>query len=329
MINNNPIVAQSPTRIDLCGGTLDCWPLYLLAGPSTTINLSIDIYTQASIQSSDKFTISIKNLEYKKEFAHVKDLIACPDEELNLIKPLINHFQIDTPFALSTNSASPVGAGLGASSSLCISLIKVFCKWLGIERTTSQMVLLASHLEAGLLQKPVGTQDYFPAIEFGLNIIDYGLEGAQVTQHKIDPHLFKDHVTLVFTGKTHNSGINNWQVIQAAINKDKKTLEALKQLAIISQEMKSLILQNNWQELPRFFKKETQARIQLSEGFSSHEIKELEELAVQEGADGVKICGAGGGGCVFIWSSKDKKKQIEEICKKKGFQILKAQAVMQ
>ena len=44
--------ARSPSRIDLAGGTLDLWPLYLLIDEAATVNLAIDLYTEASIAPS-------------------------------------------------------------------------------------------------------------------------------------------------------------------------------------------------------------------------------------------------------------------------------------
>ena len=57
---------QSPTRIDLSGGTLDCWPLYLLVKKAQTVNLAIDIYTKVELQeaSGDFVTIEMADLSY-------------------------------------------------------------------------------------------------------------------------------------------------------------------------------------------------------------------------------------------------------------------------
>ena len=61
---------RSPTRVDLAGGTLDCWPLFLMTGDCVTVNLSIDVRTQAELELWDqsKISIHLKDLNYQKDF---------------------------------------------------------------------------------------------------------------------------------------------------------------------------------------------------------------------------------------------------------------------
>ena len=85
---------------------------------------------------------------------------------------------------------------------------------------------------------------------------------------------------LVYTGKAHHSGINNWEVIKSVIEGDPKPLAALKQIAELSLKMAKAIQGGNWSEIPALFEQETQARIELSPGFSSPEIEKLSRRSV-------------------------------------------------
>jgi D-glycero-alpha-D-manno-heptose-7-phosphate kinase len=188
------------------------------------------------------------------------------------------------------------------------------------------MVRIASHLEAQVLLKPTGTQDYFPPIFGGLNFITYGVPGPRVEVKAIAREIFDRRFLLVYTGRSHHSGINNWQVIKQWLDGDEKTRTSLAKLADVSAAMKSALVEGRLKDLPQLFEREYVARTELSEGFSSPEIRRLNEIARGVGAY-AKICGAGGGGCVLIWCQEQNIDQAREACMAGGFTVLSAQPV--
>lgn len=321
----------SPTRVDFAGGTLDCWPLYVFSGWAQTVNLAISVFTRVDLEAKDSQEVDvwIEDLKYKKTFQSPRHLVECKDPELDLVRSQIRYWQPKTGFSLRTRSESPVGGGLGGSSSLCISLIKAFSNFTGKKLTTLQQVTLAHNLEAEVLKKPTGTQDYFPAIEPGLNIIHYTAEGPRLERLDCPTDYFAARMLLVYTGQPHHSGLNNWQVIKAVIDGHGPTLEALKQIKIIGDKMATVCRNQEWAQLPQLFREEFAARIKLSAGFSSPRIEELEKISLAAGAEAVKICGAGGGGCVMIWCSPERKAAVSQACQKSGFQVLDAAPVVE
>src|SRR4051812_42995685 len=114
------IKTQSPTRVDLAGGTLDCWPLHLFVGDCVTVNLAIDIFTacELEVQTSKEIEINIHDLKYKKNFSDLISFLECADAQLLLVQKILEFFRPSFGFKLKTSSQSPVGGGLGGSSSL-------------------------------------------------------------------------------------------------------------------------------------------------------------------------------------------------------------------
>ncbi|MGE0761770.1 MAG: galactokinase [Bdellovibrionales bacterium] len=322
---------SSPTRVDLAGGTLDCWPLYVFAGDAQTTNLSISVFTHVDLKpKADKqVEVFIEDLKYTKTFKNAQSLIECVDPELDLVRAQVRYWKPESGFSLRTRSESPIGGGLGGSSSLCISLIKAFSSLTGRKLSTLEKVTLAHNLEAQVLKKPTGTQDYFPAIEPGLNIIHYTAEGPKLERLKFPVDYFASRMILVYTGQPHHSGLNNWQVIKAVIDGHKPTLVALQEIKKIGDQMASACRDQDWQRLAPLFRDEFAARVQLSAGFSSPRIEELEKIALGAGAEAVKICGAGGGGCVMLWSQPERKSGVIQACREKGFQVLDARPVVE
>jgi D-glycero-alpha-D-manno-heptose-7-phosphate kinase len=321
--------AKSPTRVDLAGGTLDCWPLFLLVNEAITTNVSVSIWTKAVLEphSSSKIHLCVRDLDYEREFADLNELLQCQDEGLDLIRRHVAYWKPHSGFRLETSSESPIGGGLGGSSSLCISLIKVFSQWLKVKMTLNEVVVLAGNLEAQILKKPTGTQDYFGALSHGLNAIHYTPAGARLERMSADVSVLNRQLTLVYTGKPHHSGLNNWSVLKHALDGDPKTRQALQDLKLVADQVYQACQRAEWSRLSDLFRQEYRARVALSEGFSSPEIRRLEEVVLKAGADAVKICGAGGGGCVLVWSSPDRKAGVKSACQKAGFEVLDAKVV--
>lgn len=325
----NEVLVQSPTRIDFAGGTLDCWPINALMNPVTTINVAINIYTTCRLSMRDDHKIMIHSRETGKtyEFENLKDCLDNSAPDFLFFREHIAYWQPRFGFNLSAQSDSPMGGGLGGSSSLSISIFKAFSQINNIEMDDYEIVRICAGIEAKILKMPTGTQDYFPPLKGGFNIIDYKYGSPEVQSIAIDDLDINKNISVFFTGRSHNSGINNWQVIKKFIDGDAKTMEALDEIKQVAEETKAVVMDQHWQELPRLFKKEFEARMKLAESFSSPEIEKLAQVAYDNGGDAINICGAGGGGCVFIWSSPEKRDQVIRSCTEAGFQHLDVQLV--
>lgn len=326
----NEIKINSPTRVDLAGGTLDMWPLYSFLGGAKTVNVAIDVYSQVELYKNrdQQITIESKDLNYSKTFADLNGLLDSSDSQLVLYKPVLSFFKPKMGFRLVTASQSPVGAGLGGSSSLVISMMKAFYKLKNEPIPMSHKVVeIAHNIEAQILNTPTGTQDYYPAYSGGINILDYRFQGIQQTVVPVSKSPLKDHFLLVYTGKAHHSGINNFEVLKSAVAKDSKVLSALHDLKVIAEKAADYCMAGQWTKLPEVFEAEYNYRTRLTEHFSSPEIRQIKEISLKIGSSQVKICGAGGGGCVLVWTAPEVRSRIIKECQTQGFQTLNSQPV--
>ena len=316
---------KSPTRVDLAGGTLDLWPLYLFVGGASTVNVAIDIYTHAIIESldDDRVILDSKDLSLVKEYKNLDEALHDPDPRMILLQTQLRYWQPQKGFKLTTQSDSPVGGGLGGSSSLTISLMKAFAQFCGKNfEDTHHLVHVAHNIEAEILNTPTGTQDYYPAASGGLNILKYDYNGIRQEVLSVEGSPLAQHFLLVYTGKAHHSGLNNFEVMKGSVTKDTKTLQALKDIKNIAERTEKVVRDGRWNALPDLFREEFAARVRLAPAFSCPEIQKLNELSLQNGAQAVKICGAGGGGCVLVWTPESKKEGVAQACQKAGFQVL-------
>jgi D-glycero-alpha-D-manno-heptose-7-phosphate kinase len=319
------IEVKSATRVDLAGGTLDLWPLYQFVGGAKTVNVAIDIFTYATLQDSEFIEWKSEDLNIEKKYKSLAESLSDRDPQVKLFQTIISFLQPQKGFRLVTKSESPVGGGLGGSSSLTISILKAFSIWQG--RTfdsVHQLVHVAHNLEAQILNTPTGTQDYYPAVTGGINILSYSTRGIEQEVLNIESSPLSTHFLLVNTGKSHHSGLNNFEVMKSAVNKEAICLKALQDLKQISNELEAVVRQQSWSRLPELFNAEFEARVRLAPAFSSPEIEKLALLTKNAGAEAVKICGAGGGGCILVWTPPERREKVVEACRSQNFQVMGA-----
>lgn len=319
-----PHYFKSPTRVDLAGGTLDLWPIYSILGEVLTINVGINIFTHCGIKPRTDKKIIINSLDFNKswEFENLQSCISSSNDNIGFYKSHFLFWKPELGFEITTKSESPVGGGLGGSSSLSISVFKAFSQWLGVSDYNSyKMVTTCSNIEAQILHTPTGTQDYFPAIRGGLNRLEYSFSGVRWSVDK-DTSFLDDQFTLIYTGRSHHSGLNNWQVLQKFIDKDKKTFKCLEAIASVAQSVDMALKNKNRNALAQGFENELNFRRELSPAFTSPEIEILAKWS-QKNSIPLKICGAGGGGCVLaIYDHKNDQFDLKSLVKNFGGKIL-------
>lgn len=326
----NPIIVESPTRVDLAGGTLDLWPLYNFVGGAMTANVAIDIKTRVELQprSDQQVILESQDLAISKTYSNVQEALKDTDSKVSLLQAQLRFWQPQKGFHLKTSSQSPVGGGLGGSSSLTVSLMKAFAQF---EQkpflSVHKLVDCAHNIEAEVLNTPTGTQDYYPAASGGVNILKYTTRGIEQEVLNFQDSPLQTHFLLVYTGRSHHSGLNNFEVMKAAVGKELVTTKALWDLKVIAEEMAQTLRAQKWEHLPSLFQREYEARVQLSPAFTCPEIEELNRLSLQLGAGGVKICGAGGGGCVMVWVPPVIREKVLKACQTAGFKTLDAKPV--
>lgn len=319
----------------MAGGTLDMWPLYNFVDGATTINVAIDIWTTCEIYKRNDTTINVTSDDLKKtwQFSNISDFFSTKEDSLLFYQAIFQAFhapllKLGKGFDIKTASQSPIGGGLGGSSSLVISVLKALHQLLEIKLPNAvDLVHTAHNIEAKMLRTPTGTQDYFAAVTGGISFIEYSAHEMSQAVFEVSDTPIKDYFLLVYTGKAHHSGLNNFEVLKSSVQGEVKVLNALKKIKDISDKMKLSIANKNWHELPQLFREEYIARLELTPAFSSPEIERLNKICTEAGAEAVKICGAGGGGCVLVWVSPENRNKVLEVCKKENFNCLPAQPV--
>jgi D-glycero-alpha-D-manno-heptose-7-phosphate kinase len=110
------IESSAPTRVDLAGGTIDIWPLYLFHTGASTVNFAVSLYARCRIETRDDGRIYLESRDRKvafdTELAAIEDLAR--EGRLELIAKLVHFFRPEVGFNLITDSEAPAGASQSA-----------------------------------------------------------------------------------------------------------------------------------------------------------------------------------------------------------------------
>ncbi len=316
------IESHAPTRIDLCGGTIDIWPLYLFHESATTINLAINLYAKTRIETRNDSRIIIESRDLKKriKFDSIKDIRN--NHSLSLATRAINFFKPESGLYIETDCESPSGAGLAGSSALNISLCSALNKLTNSKYSKKDIITIAKNIESQVINIPTGDQDYYPAMFGGLHFIKLSIEGVKTERVNIDYKELEKRITLCYSGSSRNSGINNWEIFKRHIDGNKKIFRNLESIRKTADKMKLVIINSDFKMIARLIGEEWRNRKNLWKGVSTPQIERLIAIAEENGAISAKVCGAGGGGCVIFFSEPHRQEDIKTALKKTGARVL-------
>jgi D-glycero-alpha-D-manno-heptose-7-phosphate kinase len=315
------IESSAPTRIDLAGGTLDIWPLYLFHDDAQTINAAISLRARCTIQPrADRgLTIISDDTGRRVDVDHWSELR--DNHELTLLGRLLHYFKGDS-LELHTRSESPVGAGIAGSSALNVAVCGALVAWTGQPRRDDEIMQIAMNVEAQAIQVPTGVQDYRPALFGGVSAVELRVDGVRRVPLPVPATELQSRLVVVYTGATRNSGINNWEVTKRHIDGDREVQQRFARIRDIAGSMRGALERQDWGEVGRYVAEEWENRKGLAPGVSTPEIDAMLAAARKAGAYGGKVCGAGGGGCLFCLGEPDRIPAIRAAIAAKGGRIL-------
>ncbi len=316
------IRSSAPTRIDLAGGTLDIWPLYLLLDCPPTINAAINLYATVELKPANGRAVLIESLDLglKQRFSSIQ---ALPDRHpLDLIIRIIRFYKPATGLAVVTNCQAPAGSGIGGSSALNIALNGAFNRLTGRRYDGRQLIEIAKNIETQVIKVPAGLQDYYPALYGGVQSIRPGVLGVALEKIPVDLAALNDRFVLCYTGKPRQSGINNWKVLKRAIDGDQSVLRQLTRIKNAAVKIEGVLKKGTLAGFSPLFNEEWQARKALAPGISVPQMERLIKAALRHGALSAKVCGAGGGGCIAFFVRTGFKEKVAEELTRLGGRVL-------
>jgi D-glycero-alpha-D-manno-heptose-7-phosphate kinase len=318
------ITAHACCRVDLAGGTLDLWPLYLFHENSVTVNFGVNIMTSCRItpRSDRRLCLLSRDTWCDEEYLDIEALRAAKKDKHPLAAHLLKFFTPEGGLTIETHSESPAGAGISGSSALMIATTAALARYTRRKLSPEETRVIAQNVEAQLIGVPTGCQDYYPALYGGVNAIHLSADGIHREAIAVAPEEIEKRFVLVYTGAPRKSGINNWEVFKAHINGDKKVQKNFERIAEIAHGMHQALVAKDWTGVERLLGEEWKQRRTNAPTISTPLIEKLMTVARKNGGRAAKVCGAGGGGCVVFFVEEGSQQRVGEALTQAGGTVL-------
>ena len=316
-----PLTSSAPTRIDLAGGTIDIWPLYLFHDGATTLNAAISLRAHVEIEARTDGAIELRSVDTNRtsRAAHWSELDHT--NELSLLALLARHYRLENA-TLTTRGESPAGAGIAGSSALTIAVCGALARWTHASSDPEHLLQVAMNVECQTIQVPTGVQDYRPALYGGVAAIELGVTGVSRAGIDVDPRGLEQRIVLAYTGAPRNSGTNNWEITKRHIDGDRHIFDCFERIRDTAVAMRAALERGDWDEVGRQIAIEWDNRKRLAPGVTTSTIDDLIARATAAGATAAKVCGAGGGGCLFCYGPPRAHAAIAEALAAGGARLL-------
>ena len=321
------VAAAAPTRIDLAGGTLDIWPLALMADRPVTVNAAIDLRARCLAEARRDGRIVIVSRDQKRRADRPAGRPPRNGEPLELLVRLALALGPRTGVTLETDCAAPAGSGLGGSSSLAIAVASALGRLTGRSLSRSRRLAVVRDLETQVLGIPAGEQDYVAALHGGASAIEWRPGGGVRTALDVDFTELRSRTILCYSGASRSSARSNWDMVRRRIDGDARVARALDGVAAAAREMREALTAGRWDRAGRILAEEMTWRERLSPFVATGPIRPLLAAARRAGAWGGKVCGAGGGGCLVFLAPEGRTGAVAEALRSLGAEVLPFQFV--
>lgn len=293
------IVSRTPFRISFCGGGSDM-PYFFEKHGGCTISTTINKYIYLSISKS--FTPGTSTIKYSsvEQFSSI--------DEINhpIFRECIRDYNLDSIEICSTADV-PAGTGLGSSSSFTVGLMNLFSRYIGENASKEFLADAACRMEMERLGDPVGKQDQYAASYGGFNYYDFKKDGSvEVTPMDIgESNLEKmnRNLLMMYTGKTRKA---SKILVKQNQNFEKgNTEENTLQLCKLTKDLRRELLAGNVDFVGKALREGWELKKTLADTISSPDIDEMYNVAMDCGAEGGKLLGAGGGGFLLFYAPQE------------------------
>ena len=294
------IVSSAPTRIDLAGGTIDIWPLYLFHEGALTLNAAINLRAHVTIESRDDGALELVSLDTATRTQALHWTQLSPDHPLPLLALLARHYQLENA-TLTTRSESPAGAGIAGSSALAIAVCGALAHVTGRSTAADDLLQIAMNVECQTIRVPTGVQDYRPALYGGVAAVELRVDGIRRVALEVNARELERRIVLAYTGAPRLSGTNNWEITKRHLDGDRDVFELFERIRDTACRLRDALDKEDWDEVGREIASEWATRKRLAPGVTTPAIDALIGRAMRAGATAAKVCGAGGGGCLICY----------------------------
>lgn len=307
------IITKTPFRVSFAGGGSDMAPFYEKYG-GCVLSTSINKYMYLSIHPY--FDEEKTLLKYSEN-----ELVNGPSEIRHTIfRQVLTDMQVHG-VEISSTADVPGGTGLGSSSTFTVGLLHTLFCYQGKYVSKGKLAELACQVEIEKLGNPIGKQDQYAAAYGGLNFIRFNRDGSVTVEPVMMPveayRQLERSLMMFYTGQTRSA--NPILAEQKENIREAEKAANLREMCALAEQMRESLLKGDLSAFGNILDEGWQLKKELAGGISNPEIDGLYRLALEHGASGGKLLGAGGGGFLLFYCPEDRQAELRRALPLKPF----------
>jgi D-glycero-alpha-D-manno-heptose-7-phosphate kinase len=305
------IISKTPYRISFFGGGTD-YPAWYLKEGGAVLSTTIDKYCYISCRVLPPFF----DVKYRIIWSHVENVSTIPEILHPAVREGLKFMGVNGNIGgleIHHQGDLPARAGMGSSSSFAVGLIKALKALHGQIIGKNEVALKAIEFEQKILKEKVGSQDQVAAAYGGLNLIHFCKNGEiriePVTISTARIAELESNLMLLYTGSTRLSSDVAGDVI-ANLEKKKDVLRQME--GMVGQAVSILNNQGSLDGFGRLLNETWILKRSISARISNATIDKIYDTAIEHGALGGKLLGAGSSGFMLLFAPPEKQQQIKD-----------------
>lgn len=297
------IISQTPLRISFVGGGTDLKSFYDQED-GMVISSAIDKYVYVIVKErfDEKIYINYSVKEIVSDVSEVKH---------QLVREAMKKVGIERGVEITTLADVPSeGSGLGSSSTVTVGLLNALYNYSGRQVTLEQIAREACEIEIDICKKPIGKQDQYIAAYGGLNKItfhpDESVSVDRIPVFNTNQLILGSRLLLFYTNKTRDADI----ILKKQNQDTDDKRDVLRKMKQFVPKLESALTEYKFNKLGKLLHDNWLLKKSLVGAISNPEIDDMYKRAMDAGALGGKICGAGGGGFLLMYVPKEKQDHV-------------------
>jgi D-glycero-alpha-D-manno-heptose-7-phosphate kinase len=299
-------ITKTPLRLSFAGGGTDIPDYYRTYGTGAVVSGAMNRYVYAAINENFyENSIKVRYAKVENDVTDVNEIEHPSVRESLRLLGITNGVEVTAIADIPSR-----GTGLGSSSSFAVGLLNALHAYKGDKTSPKSLAEEAIKVEREILKEAGGKQDQYIAAFGGIRLMEFkkddtvDVSGVKIGRKELGE--LEKHLLLMYTGKERSSStIHVKQASEVGSHVD-----SYRKMVELAHEQFEAFESGKWQETGRLLHENWMLKKTLASGISDQYIDRLYNTALQNGAEGGKIMGAGGGGFLLFFADPDKHQQI-------------------
>jgi D-glycero-alpha-D-manno-heptose-7-phosphate kinase len=299
------IISKTPLRISFVGGGTDI-ETYYKTGYGAVVSAAINKYIYVTVHK--RFDDSIRVSYTMTEIVdRVEDL------KHDIIRACLDMVSIDSGIEITTVGEVPGGTGMGSSGSLTVGVLNALYAYKGINLNSKELIDKACEIELDILKSPAGKQDQSVAALGGLQYIRFNADGSVENERINLPErkfkMLESKLMLLYTRMMRNAD----DILIGVTGKIPTSIELLDAMRNQADEMNTTLKKEGiTRRFGEMLHEGWERKRKVGDSVTNEVIDNLYKTALDMGAVGGKILGAGGGGFLLLYCDEEKQDALRE-----------------